>query len=204
MESFEDLEKVWKKGQHKGSFSDDLDKISMEASVKNGVKRERSVAMEYFWGVFIYHIIAYALLGHVLIRFFGDTRLMLLSVAGIAVYIPFTTVMMKKFKAMCVPSDQHSDIQQYVKKQYDLLSGFFRFKKIYEWVSIPVISFILVAIIFSIYVDGGVAGNLLPASGLFIAVLGILTYFIYRENKKHFIDPLQKYEAVLKDLNDES
>jgi len=202
MKSFDEIKNVWKESKSMDSGSPALDAETMDKYVKIGMKKVRNSTMEYFWGTFIYHILIYALFGHVFIRFWGDLYLMGLSLAGILLYIPFTTLMMKKFKRMCSPGAGNSEnIQQYLKHQHRLLSEFFRFKRWFDWIGVPVSAIFFVLIIFSLYVTGGFGENLLAGILSCIAVISLLAPFVHAENLKSFIKPLNKLESLIKEMD---
>jgi hypothetical protein len=202
MNSFDDIKNTWEEGKSMESCSSGLDAETMEKYVKAGMNKVRNSTMKFFWGTFIYHMLIYALLIHVFIRFWGDGYLMLLSLGGILLYIPFTSLMMKKFKMMCRrDSGSNENIQQFLKYQHRLISEFFRFKRWFDWVGVPASALILVLIIFTLYVAGGFGGNLLAGTLSCVFVIAILAPFIHAENKKSFMVPLSKLESLIDDMD---
>lgn len=202
MESFDDIKKVWQKGRSSSAGSSTLDMNTMNNYVEAGMRKVRNSMMQYFWGTFIYHIVIYALLIHVFVRFWGDSLLMALSLAGVLLYIPFTTFMMKKFKMMCNPdSGSGKNVYQFLTYQHRLLSDFFRFKRWFDWVGVPVSALILVLVIFTLYVTGGVFENLLAVTLSCIGVIALLAPFIRAENNKSFVEPINKLESLIEGMD---
>lgn len=161
--------------------------------------------MEYFWASFVYQIIIYAFAAHLIIKFWGDVHIMVLSLAGALLYIPFTFIQMRKFKSMAMPIKNKSnaavlDIQTHVSNKYILLLDFFRFKKRYDYVGVPVSCFIMVMLFFSIYIKGGIREHLMAGLISYLIVLAVFILVIYFENKKRFKYPLQKLQLILEDI----
>jgi len=202
METFDEMKNVWKKGQSMESGSATLDWNTMDKYIAAGMRKVRSSMMKYFWGIFVYHIVIYALLAHVFIRYWGDGGLMLISIAGILLYAPFTAFMMKKFKMMCNPdAGSGKNVQQFLSYQHKLLSDFYRFKKWFDRLGVPVTALILVLIIFSLYVTGGPTGHPVAVVLSTFAVIAVLVPFIRSENLKSFIEPLNKLESLIEDMD---
>lgn len=131
----------------------------------------------------------------------GAGKLMLLSLAGIILYIPFTIILMRKFKAMYNPSVNNAEnIYENVRNQYSLLSKFFRLKKMYDWLAIPVSCFIITVIIFELYTSGGIKEHLIGSMVLFLICITIFTIATRFENKKRFKQPLNQLDIILKDM----
>jgi hypothetical protein len=147
----------------------------------------------------------YSFATHLIIKFWGDFPIMLMSLAAIVLYIPSTVVMMRKFRAISVsgidnPNTSGQQVHTFVKNQYILLSEFFRFKKRFDWVGIPLSCFILVIAGFKIYIPGGVEEHIIGGLCSFVVLLIIFVTAILFENRKRFIRPLRQLEAVLEDL----
>lgn len=203
MKSLEEIKKQWEESHSKTEASggkEDLSNI-----IRARVKRERKTTMEYFWAAFTYHVIIYAFMTHLFIRFWGDIPLMLFSGAGALLYIPFTIVLMRKFKGMANPKRnvQEADMLSHVKHQYRLLSEFFQFKKIFDWIGIPASAIILVWILFHLYIPGGMKENVpggIVSFGIVLMIFSAITYF---ENKRRFNAPLEQLRSVLNDLKTE-
>jgi hypothetical protein len=159
--------------------------------------------MEYFWASFIYQLVIYALMTHLVIRFWGEWQTMAVGVGGILLYIPFTWLQLRKFKAMArapMGTVPLLDMQAHVRNQYELLSRFFRFKQIFDWVSLPVTAFLFVVFIFKLYVTGALEQHPVGALLTYLLALGMLVAGIRRENQKSFAIPLGQLQSVLADM----
>jgi len=199
MSTLEELKKEW--GLKSRVVSQQAyDEKTFHKVVKSRVKKHTSASMKYFWASFALQLIVYGLLSHVIVKYWPETGMVVLSLAGILLYIPFTIVLMKKFKSMAATklTDQtSSSMQAYVTRYHDLLQSFYRFKKRYELFLIPLSSVIGVWLVFTLYVPGGVGAY---PSGAMIA-LGITliscVMAIWSENKKSFEVPLKQLRQVL-------
>ena len=200
----DELQKSW--SQHKAfASSDTIDKTSLGELVNSSVKRQKNITMRYFWAFFTFQIIVYAFLAYVIVRYGSDTPLLLVSIFGALLYLPFTVVLMKKFKRMAVlKPDRRSTIgmaiREYVAQQYTLLASFYQFKKRYEFVLIPLSSAIMIWIIFRLYVPGGMMAFPFSAFVCFLITLGACSLAISAENWKYFQQPLARLEEVRQDL----
>jgi hypothetical protein len=179
-----------------------LNKAEVENIINLRIRKEKKSAAEYFWLSFAYQILIYAFGCHLIIKHWGDSRMVLPSVLGVLLYIPLTIMLMRKFKAMFnLPARHAINLQSDVKNQYALLSQFFSFKKRYDLLSLPLTSIILTGIIFMLYIPGGVESHI---TGTVIACLGMLLVYgvaAWFENKKHFIHPLNRLRFILEDID---
>jgi hypothetical protein len=205
MESFQGIENFWKQNKDRDAGPDPLSKESLEKTIRSRIRGEKKTIAEYFWASFVYQILIYAFMGHLFVKNWGNTELMVLSLAGVALYIPFTFVLMKKFKSMYASNTGKQNVMNmnmynHVLHQYKLLSEFFSFKKKFGWVGVPLSCLLIVLIIFKLYTAGGVIENVIPAVILFIIWLGMFATAIYYENKKRFKDPLGQLESILRDM----
>ncbi|MEP6611594.1 MAG: hypothetical protein ABJA76_06905 [Mucilaginibacter sp.] len=202
METLDEAKNLWQNtNQQTGQPL--LNKVEVENIIKLRIKKEKKNAAEYFWLSFAYQILIYAFGCYVIIKYWGDGRITLLSAAGVLLYIPLTVILMRKFKAMFnLPAQQAINLQSDVKNQYTLLSQFFSFKKRFDLLSLPLTSAILTGILFTLYVPGGVETHL---AGAIIACLGMLLVYGVAarfENKKHFVHPLNRLRFILEDIGD--
>ena len=161
--------------------------------IKHKAREHTSEAFKYFWASLTLQIIVYAMLSHVIVKYWGDAVMLAASI-GILLYIPFTIVFMKKFKGMAVAQ---GPMNTYVSKQYELLESFYKFKKRYELVLIPLVTLIGTFITFELYFR-----NIEVAAVAFFITLITCIIAIREENKKSFDIPLSKLREVLDDLRD--
>lgn len=204
MQHIEDFKKNW--GQyHTASGSGTMDKASLQKIVKSRIKNQKSVVMKYFWASLTLQIIVYALLSHMMVKYWADTPVLLVSIAGVLLYLPFTVMLLRKYKRMAVLRlrDQHyagAPMQQYILQQHTLLAGFYRFKRVYELILIPLSSAMLIWIFFRLYLPGGVMAYPTAALLCFLLTLASCAAAIIAENKRNFKEPLKQYEEILQDL----
>jgi hypothetical protein len=208
MESIEDLKKCWDENKSQ-EMPDPPSEESVQQLIKVRVRKEKNIVMEYFWASFVYQIIIYAFASHLIIKYWGDLEIRLWSLSVAVLYIPFTVILMRKFKAMCLPAVSKSissgqSIRANVKSQFTLLSEFFRFKRAFDWVGIPLSCFVLVMIIFKLFVTGGIGEHLIGGILSYAAVLIPFVTATYFENRKRFINPLRRLEMVLEDMGETS
>jgi hypothetical protein len=200
--NLDELKSKWQHESFATSIPSPYDPESFATLIKSRSKKNKQIAMRYFWGAFTFHLIVYAFLTHVLIRFGADQVILLTGLAGLLATIPFTIVMMQRFKKLAVIRlhESHApSIQAYIEKQYQTLAGFFTFKKRYEWFLIPVQCAIGVFITFRIFLPGGVAAHPLGAFILFAISLWSCVAAIRMENKRNFETPLKDFQRILEE-----
>jgi hypothetical protein len=174
-----------------------MTKEQFDAMIKTRSRKHTSEVFQYFWASFGLQILVYALLGHVVIRYWGEPG-MIASVLGILFYIPFTVVFIKKYKSMAVAP---GPIHAVVSRRIELLQSFFTFKKRYELFLIPIATFIGTFVSFELWVPGGVWAFPKGAVITFLIALASCIVAIREENKKSFDIPLSKLRLILQDLN---
>lgn len=202
MSTLDEIKKNWDNnttasGQH-------YDHAAMQKIYKSRVNKHLRAAMQYFWASFALQIIVYALLSHVLIKYWSDTETLLYGIGGVLLYIPFTVTLMRKFKRMAIvkPREGHTGVSlyQYVLEQHALLSGFFTFKKRYELVLIPLSAAIGVFLTFKLFVPGGVLQHMSGAAITFAITIASCVAAIVAENKKSFEQPLHQLSEILREF----
>lgn len=194
----------WKKSWQNQEFSQpygSLNEDSLHAIIKR-TNRQKNSNMQYFWASFIFQMIVYALFAHVGIKYWSDTPLLVGSIIGIVLYLPFTVLLMQKFKRLAALRLDDASIaavplKDYVSKHYRLIKGFFRFKVIYEMVLIPTSAAIFVWMFFRIYFPGGALSYPIASLILFIVVIAACAAAILAENLRNFIKPMRELEKTL-------
>jgi len=199
METLDEAKNLWQNTNQ--TVEPAINKAEVENIIRARIKKEKKSAAEYFGLSFAYQILIYAFTSHLIIKYWGDGRVMVLGAAGVVLYIPLTIILMRKFNAMFnLPAQQITDVQSNVKNQYALLGQFFNFKKRFELLSLPLTSVILTGIIFMLYVPGGVGANVGGAVITCLAMLLIYSVAAWFENKKHFVHPLNRLRYILDDI----
>lgn len=202
----EELRKGWEKGMDAGKPDGFLNKNSLHRIIKERSNQQRNISMKYFWGSFTLQILVYAFLSHVIIRFWSDPAVTLPAGLLFMMYIPFTFLLMKKFKALAVlrTDDRHSaglPIREYVQQQHHLLSSFYHFKRKYEAVLGVVSILIMIWIPFHLWVPGGVREYPITALMIFLSTWIPCALIVRNENTKYFKRPIRRLELVLYDLD---
>ena len=171
-----DFKCLWQKNKLEGKTIKPIDNEGLDQIVRLRTKKNLNIVMRYFWASFALQMVVYALLVHVIAKYSNDQEVLITGIAGIVFFIPFTVILLRKFKAMATTRMSNTissaSIQAYVGRQYDLLSSFYRFKKGYEWVLIPLATAIGTFLTFKLYVPGGVYAYQFSASIIFaVAVI---------------------------------
>jgi hypothetical protein len=203
MSTIKEIENMWEKSQVTITPNQAYDQAAFAKIVRSRTKKHTNTAMQYFWGAFALQIGVYALFGHVIIKYAFNIETLLLSAAGVLLYIPFTVMLMTKYKRMALVRPDGNNVTSlfaYVMNRYHLLNTFYKFKRHYELVLIPVSSLIGVLIIFNLYVPGGVLGNVTGAAITFCITLMSCIIAIRLENKKNFETPLEQFRELLEEF----
>lgn len=200
MERIDDLKTKWR---NTPATHQTYNTTAMNNLVKSRISKQTGKAMQFFWASFVLQILVYALLGHVIVRYYKDVFTVLPALAGILLYIPFTHMLMKKFKAMAfMPTvGKSSSIQGYISSQRGLLESFFTFKKRYELFLIPLSCAIGVLLTFKLYVPGGAYAY--PQGAIITFAISLLSCYIAikRENERNFIKPITDLGEILIEYN---
>lgn len=185
--------------------SESLDQQTLERIFKKRVNTELKNSMQYFWASLVLQIIVYSLLSHVIIKHFSNTEIVMYSLAGIALYLPFTFILLKKFKSIAshrVQGNTAASLYDYTAHRYHQLLSFFSFKKKYEFILIPLSVAIGTLLSFSLFSPGGVMNHLNVAIIVFVIALLSCAYAIVRENKKSFTIPLEHLRQIMNEFNE--
>jgi len=198
MATLEEIKKQWQSG---GRHPDQYDLTSYNQIIQRKMKTQRNAIFKYFWGTFAYHMIVYAMLTHVLVRFWSDTSIVVAALVGLAVTIPFTAIMVRRFSKMAADrfTGNDSAIVQFITRQHALLSGYFAFKKRYEWIMIPLQCAVGVFIVFHLYMPGGIIAHPLGAFITFGLSIAGCVEAIRLENRRNFKIPLENLENLIRE-----
>ncbi len=204
MPTFEEMKNIWEKDQITITNSQAYDHEAFEKIVRSRTKKHTNTAMQYFWAAFVMQILVYALFGHVMIKYGADIETLLLSVAGVLLFLPFTIMLMTKYKRMAVVKPEEGNtitsLFNFVTIRHNLLYSFYKFKRRYEFLLIPLSSMIGVFLVFKLYVPGGVETNLTGAIITFLITLISCILAIRSENKKNFEIPLHQFRKLLEEF----
>jgi hypothetical protein len=201
----DEIENVWRAGKALEADPAPLTGKDLQAIISSRVRRELKTVSEFVWAAIVYQIILYSFLTHTLIHHWGDMQIMLLCLAGGAIYIPLTVALIRRIRTLYrraseAPGSAVPDVLCKVEGEYARLADFFQFKKRMDWIGVPVSCAIIVLVTFTLFVEGGIAGNSLGSLVVFAVWAGLSLIAIHAENKKRFISPLRHLELVLNDL----
>lgn len=207
MEPMDTTKQFWQENKMENAGNAPLSNKELKQIISGRIRKEKKTLAEYFWASFVWQLFIYSFMCHLLVKYWGNTEITLLSLAMILLFLPYTYMLYKKIKAIFLPSTKAlnspiENIRSNVYAQYNLLSAFFRFKKWYDRIVVPLICFILTAIVFELYVSSGIAGNMMTAIIIYIIALSLFIIATYFENKKRFIVPLQHFKVILEDINE--
>ncbi|HMJ71309.1 MAG TPA: hypothetical protein VK508_20575 [Cyclobacteriaceae bacterium] len=196
--TLDEMKSNWNQDQHAGTY----DQQSIAKVIKTRVRKHTGESFKYFWASLTLQILVYSLLSHVIVKNFGDTMITIPGILGILLFIPFTFVLMKKFKSMARTSPTEASMNIYVSRQHELLGSFYTFKKRYEMILVPLATLIGTFVTFELYVPGGIRAYPKGAMITFFISLASCILAIQAENKKSFEQPLSKLRAIMNDLNE--
>lgn len=207
MSTFEELKEVWGANQEPIQRHTPYDNHAFQNIVKSRTRKNMNKYMHYFWGALFLQILVYALLSHVILKYGHDLETLLLGICGVLLFLPFTIVMMKKFKRMAIVRPQENNsgtsLYEYVTLQYSLLQSFYSFKKRYELLLVPLSTAIGVFLTFKLFVPGGAEENITGLVTTFTITIFSMIASIRMENRKHFEQPLRDLNQLLKEFKDE-
>jgi len=120
-------------------------------------------------------------------------------------YLPFTVMLLKKFKQIAQPNPSRTQpgnsVENRIQDQYRNLVSFYRFKKRYEAVLIPVSTGLCIFLIFRLYVPGGLQQHTTVAAVLYGLTLLACGWAIRRENHTQFKRPIDQLQQLLSEFN---
>jgi hypothetical protein len=207
MENFDEIKKLWSENKDAEKFNTPVSQDYADELISNRIKKVKSNFREYFWTSFIYQNLVYACLAFLIVRYISRPDIAILSASGILLYVPFTIVFMKKFKSAFLLNKEgvafsNDNVYLNIKNSYTRISEFFRFKKRFDWVIVPLNCVLIVVINFILFVPGGIMANITAGILLLIIWLAIFIIAIRIENKKKFSEPLHQLESILDDFRD--
>lgn len=175
--------------------------------IKSSIMKNKNIAMQYFWASFALQILVYALLCHVVIKHWGQQDIQLAALIGIVLYIPFTIMLLKKYKRIAnarLMDKVDASLYNHIAFCRQELGSFYRFKKRYEIILVPISAAIGTFLTFELYVPGGVSAYLSVAVIIFVASLLSCLYAIRLENEKNFERPLVQFQHMLDEFSENS
>jgi hypothetical protein len=204
MEPLDDLKNNWNKYDSDMNRSRIVHKSSFRNIILSGANREKNQVIQYFWAAFVYQIILYALFCWTLFRNMGNRAILLTVLAGLCTNIPFTWVLLKRFKIMYGQSLSRDTPGYSIKTNIELyftrLSAFFRFKKFADGILLPVNAFIAAFILFELYTAGGFFHHFIWGPILFAGIWLVCGIAVWLDNKNNFRKPLHNIALLLQEF----
>jgi len=197
----DELKNIWK-SQVAGQ-EQHYDAHSFEQLMKSRVKRQTGKVMKYFWSAFALELGVFALLSHVMVKYWNDYPLFAVCAIGVMLHIPFLYMLMKKFKAMAVtrPLDSSSSsLYQYIRRRHDLLNDFYQFKRNYERFLIPLSTIIGCYAVFELYIPLEGDGYWTTYWVLVVITIASCAVALRKENKERFEEPLSQFRVLLSEF----
>jgi len=203
METFDELQKSW--NENKARESAALNKGVVVEVIAAQIRKERNKIFRYFWASYFWQFLIYASLGHLMVRYWGEGQTVILCAAGILMYLPFTTVFIKKYNRMAWQKSNSSaqNVLASLQMQHSLLTSFFRFKKKFDWIGIPITCLLLTAIIFKLWVPNGWAAHVAGAIISYVLILSAFLIATFTENRRSFKVPLEGLRLVMSEMQEE-
>ena len=205
MDTVIDINACWQRGKTKaaapGITSNDLRSITASR-----VRRQFKTVAGFVWASVVHQIILYSFLSYTLVRNWGNTPIMLLTVAAAAGYVPLTAMLLRRARALYSDTSgaagvASTDIGHYVRAQRDRLADFFHFKQRMDFIGVPVSCAIVVFVTFTLFVSGGVTAYPIASAVVFAIWIGMSAVAVCAENRKRFAAPLKHLDAVIEDLD---
>lgn len=206
MKNLDELKEKWLLEAVQPLSTEPINKDAWENIIEAQVKKQRGISFQYFWASLAYQIIVYGFLTYTLLIYGKDTLVLLPGVVCFLLFIPFSLMLLLKFKQMAIGREggkvvMDNAIKDYIEKQYTLLNSYYKFKTRYEIFLVPITSAVFVWIFFQLYIPGGVMAYPIISGALFLFILIACTAAIVAENKRNFKKPLGKLSQILNDLN---
>lgn len=201
------LKEQWGKNEDNLVEPPDYSRQDFNRIIKSRIMKNKNIALQYFWASFTLQILVYALLCHVVIKYWGQQDIQLAGLAGIALYIPFTMMLLKKYKRIAktrLMDKVDASLYNHIVFCRQELGSFYRFKKRYEIILVPISAAIGVFLTFELYLPGGVLTYLSGAVITFVIALLSCLYAIRLENEKNFERPLAQFQQMLDEFTESS
>src|ERR1700730_1190470 len=96
MASSDEIDNVWKEGKAREAGPAPVTGKDLQAIISSRLKKELKTVSQFVWAAIVYQIILYSFLAHTLIRHWGDMQIMILCLAGGALYILLTVALIRR------------------------------------------------------------------------------------------------------------
>jgi hypothetical protein len=202
MSTLDELKRTWEEKQAALADYPAYEPASLERMIRTRIKKHLKTSVKYFWASLALQILVYSMLTHVIIKYWPDEEVRYFSIAGILLFLPFTITFMRKFKRLAaakIPPQGNAvnSIHDYIVYQLAQLRSFYQFKKWYDFFLTPLSAAIGVALIFKLYVPGGVQAYWNSAVIIFVITLLTCIAAIRKENRESFKEPIRQLLDIL-------
>jgi hypothetical protein len=197
--SLDDFKEGWKATEESNS-GQSMDRNTLQKIYKSRLKQHLREPFRYFWASLAMQILLYAMMSHVIVLNWGHSAIMTYCIIGIVLYLPFTMMLLGKFRQAArgsIRQDDAGSMFLYVSNKFEQLQSFFIFKRRYELVQIPISCALGVILPFELYMPGGAQSYPNAMTVLFILALGVCGATISRENEKSFRRPLREMSELI-------
>ncbi|MDO3643147.1 hypothetical protein [Mucilaginibacter sp. L3T2-6] len=204
MDTLDNLKQLWLQDSLETNTNETLNKETMEKIIKPQIKKEQNYIKEYLLAFAVWQILVYAALSHFMVRYWADRQFVLCCAIGILSFIPYSIIFHRhancvKLRALKNPDAPLAGLQTDLSSQIKQVSSYFTFKKRFDYIGIPVISFVMMAIIMKV---SPVPHTITAGAITFGITLAIMARTTYVQNKNNFELPLAKLRLILADLTD--
>lgn len=208
MITLEELKTKWTEKESAAPAQPAYDPASLEKIMKHRVHRHTKTSFQYFWASFALQVLVYSLLSHVIVKYWQDTTIVGYAIAGVLLFLPFTIMLMRKFKGLAstklsAPGNEINTLYNYVLHQQTQLRSFYNFKRWYELILTPLSAATGIVLTFLLYVPGGVEAHWTGAIITFVVTLLSCIVAIRSENKKSFEEPIGQLQLILDEFKTE-
>ena len=203
METLDDLKGGWKQGRDLDAPSLPLKSTEFNQLINGRIKKEQRLVWHYAVKTYIWSVMVFSYLSYLMITSWGDWRLFAVCAVTMAIYIIFTTVFMKRFKrffAVECAAQQALDLRQGLQMKLKELNGFYQFKRIFDWIMIPLSCMVIALSVNNLAFDADFTEHLWFNMCTFILYSAAFTYVTFRDNITYFKVPMEKLKAVIKDM----
>ena len=202
MESGNGIKSCWERAKSVQGAYAPLNEEDFHTIAASRVRKQFTATAEYVWAAIVYQIILYSFLAHTLVREWGNAPTMFLCFAGGALYAPLSVALIRRVRTLFSPSarlESNANILRTLEQEYARFNSFFRFKRLMDWVGVPVSCAIIAFVTLTLF-GSRMSGNVLGGLALFSIWVGLSIVAVHAENKKRFIAPLHHLERLLGDL----
>lgn len=204
MDTLDDLKQIWLQDSRQTNTNNAVNKETMKRIIKPQIKKEQNYIKEYLMAFAVWQILVYAALSHFMVRYWADQQFAFCCAIGILSFIPYSIIFHRhvnsvKLRAVSNPDAPLTDLQTDLANQIKQVSSYFSFKKKFDFIGIPVISFVMAAIIMKV---SPVPLTSTAGTIIFGITLIIMAWTTYVQNKNNFELPLAKLRLILADLQE--